>query len=131
VPAFIAIRLVARLAGGWVGGRVAAPPELDTPNMGRALLALGGLGVAIAVNYTQVHPDLAPNAVLTATLVAVLLFETVASTETLAILKEAMPPDVEDPPDRSVWEISGGMPPPTSAPPPPATTPSSQESPAP
>lgn len=131
VPAFIAIRLVARLAGGWVGGRVAAPQELDTPNMGRALLALGGLGVAIAVNYTQVHPDLAPNAVLTATLVAVLLFETVASTETLAILKEAMPPDVEDPPDRSVWEISGGMPPPTPAPPPPAAAPSSPESPAP
>jgi Kef-type K+ transport system membrane component KefB len=131
VPAFIAVRLVAKLAGGWVGGRVAASQELDTPNMGSALLALGGLGVAIAVNYSQVHPDLAANAVLTATLVAVLLFETVASTGTLAILKESMPPDVEDSPARSVWEISGGLPPPTPAPPPPPDVPPSPESPAP
>ncbi len=127
VPAFIAVRLVARLAGGWIGGRVAAPPELDTPDMGRALLALGGLGVAIAVNYTQVHPDLAANAVLTATLVAVLLFEAVASSETSALLKGAMPPDLENLPDRSIWGSSGGMPTPTPAPPPPSATPSSEE----
>ncbi len=132
VPAFIAIRLVARLAGGWVGGRVAAPPELDTPDMGRALLALGGLGVAIAVNYRQVHPQLAADAVLTATLVAVLLFETVASSETSALLKRAMPPDVDHPPDRSIWETSGGMPPPTPMPPPPpSAVPSPPETPAP
>ena len=42
--------------------------------------------MAIAVNYTQVYPDLAPATVLTATLVSVLLFEIVASREASAWL---------------------------------------------
>lgn len=130
VPAFIAVRIAAKLAGGWVGGRVAAPPDLDTPHMGRALMALGGLGVAIAVNYGQVHPDLAADAVLTAALVAVLLFEAVSTSETSALLKGAMPPDVPAPQNHPSGESSGGMPPPTAAPPPPSDTPPSSPDPA-
>jgi hypothetical protein len=37
--------------------------------------------VALAVNYTQVRPDLNPDLILTATLVSVLLFEIVATRE--------------------------------------------------
>jgi hypothetical protein len=37
--------------------------------------------VALAVNYTQVRPDLNPDLILTATLVSILLFEIVASRE--------------------------------------------------
>jgi hypothetical protein len=49
-------------------------------------LALGGLGVALALNYGQVYPDLHPRLVLTATLLAVLLFEIVASREASAFI---------------------------------------------
>jgi hypothetical protein len=80
-PIFVLVRLVARFAGGWVAGARVAPPELRTPRLGRALLAQGGLAVALAVNYTQVRPDLNPDLILTATLVSVLLFEIVASRE--------------------------------------------------
>jgi hypothetical protein len=80
-PVFVLIRLAARFGGGWVAGAGVAPPELRSPRLGRALLAQGGLAVALAVNYTQVHPDLNADLILTATLVSVLLFEIVASRE--------------------------------------------------
>jgi hypothetical protein len=80
-PAFVLVRLLARLVGGWLAGTQVAPAELQTPRLGRALLAQGGIAVALAVNYTQVHPELNPDLILTATLVSVLLFEIVASRE--------------------------------------------------
>ena len=45
------------------------------------MLAQGGIAVALAVNYTQVRPDLNGDLILTATLVSVLLFDIVASRE--------------------------------------------------
>ncbi len=101
-PAFIGIRLTARYLGGRFAGTVAAPPNLRTPELGRALLAQGGFGVAIAVNYTQVHPDLDPNIVLTTTLVSILLFEVVASAETSAVLAYGAAPRAEPPPPPAV-----------------------------
>jgi hypothetical protein len=81
IPFFVVIRLAARLAGGWVAGWYVAPPELRTPRLGRAFLAQGGIAVAIALNYTQVRPDLNPELILTVTLVSVLLFDILASRE--------------------------------------------------
>jgi hypothetical protein len=80
-PLFVLIRLAARFAGGWIAGSLSAPPPLQTPWLGRALLAQGGIAVALAVNYTQVRPDLNGDLILTATLVSVLLFDIVASRE--------------------------------------------------
>ena len=80
-PLFVMVRLAARFVGGWVAGALVAPPELRNPRLGRALLAQGGIGVALAVNYTQVRPDLNPDLILTATLVSILLFEIVANRE--------------------------------------------------
>jgi hypothetical protein len=90
-PVFVIIRLAARFLGGWVAGARVAPPELRTPRLGRALLAQGGIAVALALNYTQVRPDLNPDLVLTATLVSVLLFEIVASREAGEIAAAAPP----------------------------------------
>jgi hypothetical protein len=83
-PLFVLIRVASRFIGGAVGGGYVAPIELRTDGLGRGLLALGGIGVAIALNYAQVYPDLHPRLVLTATLLAVLLFEIVASREASA-----------------------------------------------
>ncbi len=93
-PAFIAIRLLARVGGGWFAG-MTADKALKVPDLGRGLLGLGGLSVAIALNYSQVHPDLDPNTILTSVLAAVLLFEVVASQETGNLLKSAMPEQLE------------------------------------
>jgi hypothetical protein len=85
-PLFVLIRVGARFLGGAIAGGHVAPAELRTKGLGRGLLALGGLGVALAVNYGQVYPDLHPRLVLTATLLAVLLFEIVASREASALI---------------------------------------------
>ncbi len=83
-PLFVIIRLASRFLGGRIAGEYVASPELRTPGLGRGLLAQGGIGVAIAVNYSQVHSHLAPATVLTATLLSVLLFEIVAGREAAA-----------------------------------------------
>jgi hypothetical protein len=80
-PLFVIVRLSARFLGGWVAGGLVAPPGLRNPRLSRALLAQGGIAVALAVNYTQVRPDLNADVILTATLVSVLLFDIVASRE--------------------------------------------------
>lgn len=97
--AFIAIRLLARLVGGWLGGKVAAPAALRTPALGRGLLSQGPIGVAVALNYVQVFPELAGQTVLGAALLSVLVFEVVAGPETAALLapgQEPPPPLDED-----------------------------------
>ena len=85
-PLFVLFRVGARFLGGAIAGAHVAPPELRTKGLGRGLLALGGLGVALAVNYGQVYPDLHSRLVLTATLLAVLLFEIVAGREASAFI---------------------------------------------
>jgi hypothetical protein len=88
-PLFVIVRLMTRFIGGSVAGALVAPAELRTPKLGRALLAQGGIAVALAVNYTQVRPDLNPDLILTATLVSVLLFEIVASREAGEVVAQA------------------------------------------
>jgi len=90
-PLFVIVRLAARFFGGRVAGLHVAPPELRAPMFARGLLAQGGIGVAIAVNYTQVRPDLNPRLILTATILSVLLFEIVASREASAMLERLEP----------------------------------------
>lgn len=92
-PLFVLVRLAARFFGARVAGLHAAPTALRTPALARGLLAQGGLAVAIAVNYTQVHPDLNPRLVLTAALLSILLFEIVASREAAALLETLEPTD--------------------------------------
>jgi Kef-type K+ transport system membrane component KefB len=94
-PLFVMVRLVARFIGGGVAGGLVAPPRLRNPRLGRALLAQGGIGVALAVNYTQVRPDLNPDLILTATLVSILLFEIVASREAGEVVARPAGPGVQ------------------------------------
>jgi hypothetical protein len=105
-PAFVLIRLVARFVGGRVAGDLVAPPALRSPRMARGLLAQGGLAVAIAVNYTQVRPDLNPRLILTATLLSVLLFEIVAGREG-AVLVETLDAETEAPPEAANSSLAG------------------------
>ena len=86
VPAFIGIRLVARYLSGRVAGEWAARGEFRVPEMGTALLAQGGLGVALALNYRQVHAGFHSELILTAALLSVLIFEFIATRETARVL---------------------------------------------
>jgi hypothetical protein len=105
-PAFVAIRLLARLAGGWMGSQLAPVPGLRTAKLGRGLLGQGAIGVAVALNYTQVFPDLAPQMVLSAALLSVLVFEVVAHPETAALLAAARDAGDEPPGSAARHEAS-------------------------
>ena len=85
-PAFVGIRLLARVVGGRAAGTASRDPALRAPRMWRALLAQGGLGVALAVNYTQVDGAPLKGAVLTAALASILLFEWVSAAESVRAL---------------------------------------------
>lgn len=87
--AFVGIRLGARLLGGRAGGTASRDPVLRAPRMWRALLAQGALGVAIAVNYTQVDGAPLREVVLTATIISILLFEWVSAAEAVRALPAA------------------------------------------
>jgi len=99
-PAFVLVRLAARFFGGRVAGELVAPPELRAPRLARGLLAQGGLAVAMAVNYTQVRPDLNPRLILSATLLSVLLFEIVAGREGAALVEGLEDGDLDAVPAR-------------------------------
>lgn len=88
-PVFVLVRLGSRFLSGWVTSRFVAAPELRQPGLARGLLAQGGVAVAIAVNYSQVHPELNSRLILTATLLSVLLFEVVGSREASALVARA------------------------------------------
>ena len=91
-PAFVLVRLAARFFGDRAARiHLTSEPEQRAPALARGLLAQGGLAVAIALNYTQVRPDLNPRLVLTATLLSVLLFEIVASREAGALVESLDP----------------------------------------
>jgi hypothetical protein len=85
-PVFVLVRLAARFIGGHTAGELVAPAGLRTSGFARGLLSQGGLAVAIALNYSQVRPDLNPRLMLTTTLLSVLLFEMVANGEAAAFL---------------------------------------------
>lgn len=105
-PAFVGLRLVARLIGGRVAGTLAAPAVLRSPSMGRALLAQGGIGVAIALNYGQVYPAQHADVVLTAAILSVLLFEVAAAAETSGFL--APPKEKPEPEGETAQEPARG-----------------------
>jgi len=92
-PAFVLVRLAARFLGAKVTAELVAPPELRTPRLTPGLLAQGGLAVAIAVNYTQVRPDLHPRLVLGAALLSVLLFEIVSGREGTSLVRSLEDPE--------------------------------------
>ncbi|HEU4763062.1 MAG TPA: hypothetical protein VFS28_00300 [Gemmatimonadales bacterium] len=85
--AFVGIRLGARFVGGRAAGTSSREPVLRAPAMWRGLLAQGGLGVALAVNYTQVDGAPLPEVVLTAALISILLFEWVSAAESARALE--------------------------------------------
>ncbi|MFI5235803.1 MAG: hypothetical protein ACHQXA_08845 [Gemmatimonadales bacterium] len=88
---FVGVRLFARLVGGRAAGTAHRDPALRAPRMGRALLAQGAIGVALAINYTQVEGAPIPDLVLTATILSILLFDWISAAESVRAL-DPIPP---------------------------------------
>ncbi|HUG55406.1 MAG TPA: hypothetical protein VMR21_17500 [Vicinamibacteria bacterium] len=79
---FLCFRLAGKLIGGWFASRLA--PGLTPSHLGSYLIAPGVLGIAFALNFLQVSPSRAGEALLFAAAVGSLVNE--------AIALAAMPP---------------------------------------
>ncbi|MFO7757755.1 MAG: cation:proton antiporter [Roseovarius sp.] len=55
--AFVVLRIVSRVAGGWLGGAIGAVPALQRPFIGMALLPQAGVAVGMALIAAQDFPE--------------------------------------------------------------------------
>ncbi len=75
---YVAIRLVAKLAGGWLATRGLAQHHAPTPWIGLGLVSQSGMAVAIIVEYQLLAPDPHRYAVASVAVLAVICNELVA-----------------------------------------------------
>jgi Kef-type K+ transport system membrane component KefB len=85
--AFVALRLVGRLAGGWVGSALAGRAA-DAPTVGLALTPQAGVAIGLALVSSQRLPDVGPM-ILSATVTATVAFELVGPVLTRVALVHA------------------------------------------
>jgi Kef-type K+ transport system membrane component KefB len=73
VLAFLALRFVGKVGGGWMAARSNGVIGTFSGRWGEALLGQGGLAIALALDYAQWESAVRPNLVFTAALCSVLL----------------------------------------------------------
>ncbi|MDU8913907.1 cation:proton antiporter [Aestuariicoccus sp. MJ-SS9] len=78
---YVVLRIVARLAGGWIGGLIGGMPPRDRLWIGPALLPQAGVAVGMALVAAQEFPDFAAM-ILTLTVGTTVLFELIGPVAT-------------------------------------------------
>jgi len=89
--AYIALRVVSRIAGGWIGAAVSGAPARETPWFGMALLPQAGVAVGMALVVSKTFPDYA-EAVLTITIGTTVVFELLGPAAALYAIRKATGP---------------------------------------
>ena len=96
--AFIGLRVVARLIGGWVGGALAGSPKVERRWFGPALLSQAGVAVGMALVAAQSFPEHA-NTILTLTIGATVVFEIIGPIGVLVALRRVDAASSSEPTD--------------------------------
>lgn len=86
VVLFLIARVVAKMAGGWLGAALAQAPDIGG-GWGRALLGQGGLAIAIGLNYHIGDDRLYSDIVFTAAILSVLLTDFTAARFVRSVLR--------------------------------------------
>lgn len=73
VMAFLVLRLLGKLAGGWIAAHGNGVARVFSARWGLALVGQGGLAIALALEYSLSPSAVRPNVVFTAALCSVLL----------------------------------------------------------
>jgi Kef-type K+ transport system membrane component KefB len=76
VIAYIVLRLISRIAGGWIGARISRSPALHTKWMGMALMPQAGIAIGMALVAHEKFPQLG-DSVLSIVVLATIFFELV------------------------------------------------------
>ncbi len=80
--AYVALRIAARAAGGWIGATLARAPAAERPWYGVALLPQAGVAVGMGLVAADRFPDLAET-ILTLTIGTTVIFEILGPAATL------------------------------------------------
>lgn len=80
--AYVVLRIVARITGGWLGARLGRAPAHERAWFGPALMPQAGIAVGMALIAGQAFPDMAET-ILTLTIGAIVVFELIGPIGTL------------------------------------------------
>lgn len=83
---YVALRILSRLVGGWLGGRLAGAPPVQRRWFGTALLSQAGVAVGMALVAAQEFPAYA-DTILTLTIGATVIFEVLGPIGVMIALK--------------------------------------------
>jgi len=86
---YLCLRLVGKLAGGYLAARAAAPDPRPPRGLGLGLLSQGGMAVAMVMNYYQLSSTEMTSAVVTTVLLAVILNELLSPALAQSVLRTA------------------------------------------
>ena len=73
--AYVAVRLLGKIAGGWLAGRLFVPPHRPPPGLGLGLAPQGGVVIAMIMSYYWLSPSRDTATLVTAVLLAVVVSE--------------------------------------------------------
>lgn len=85
--AYVAMRILSRLAGGWLGGVLGGVPGHQRPWVGMALLPQAGVAVGMALIAAREFPE-AADLILTLTIGTTVLFELIGPVGTLWAIRQ-------------------------------------------
>jgi Kef-type K+ transport system membrane component KefB len=85
---YIALRLIGKIAGGWIAGRLFGMSSSNARWMGAAMLPQAGVAVGMALIVGQLLPEHA-DTILTVTIAATALFEIVGPVVTRAAIRRS------------------------------------------
>ncbi|HET9133472.1 MAG TPA: hypothetical protein VFN90_04140 [Gemmatimonadales bacterium] len=101
ILAFLALRTVGKVGGGWLAARANGLEEVFGSRWGLALVGQGGLAIALALDYSLSASPVLPNMVFTAALCSVLLTD-LFSARLARDVVAALPEEIRLPPPRVV-----------------------------
>ncbi|MRU15258.1 cation:proton antiporter [Roseovarius sp. A21] len=89
---YVALRILGRALGGWIGGAAAATPAKHRPWYGMALLPQAGVAVGMALVAAQEFPEYA-DLLLGLTIATTVIFELIGPIATLWAINRVQRPD--------------------------------------
>ncbi len=96
--AYVSLRILARICGGWFAARVAGAPRHERPWYGPALLPQAGVAVGMALVASTAFPELGET-ILTLTIGATAIFELIGPLATLFVLRRVKAASLSTHPD--------------------------------
>lgn len=87
---YVGLRIIARIAGGWTGGRLAGLPHGESVLVGMALMPQAGVAIGMALVASDRFPDYAEQ-VLAITIASTIIFEIIGPLSTQYALTKSEP----------------------------------------